>query len=148
MLVFALCATACGPDGLAVAECAAGPFEVFSEGVVDCALVSDSVTFVQKALNGEGVVRAEDFDREVAGIAITVRLTEEWISTRGNAVTGEFSIFTGVQVGPSMEALAHELLHAYDTRHWKFDTISHHDWDGRGYTMADRRFRAAMQLRR
>jgi len=125
-------------------RCELGSISISSVAPVDCEAAAANIDHARRAMDSAGAVLSADFDSDFAGLSVTIQEAETWRSARGHMVTGEVSVFGVLYVGPSMEAFVHELLHAHDARRWKFDTIAHHDWDGRGYTMADRRYRAAL----
>ena len=136
----------CGvPDGKVLGNCDYKGFHIQTEHALTahyCEFVGYQIEYAKKALDTRGLVSAEDFDKTFTNQNIRVHATD-CFQAFGHSVEGSNDFLGGdIDIGVTGQALVHELLHVWDSKHFKIFTSNHAGWDKNGYYDADNYFSA------
>jgi len=107
----------------------AGCLAFDSERELDGAAIASNAAAVQEAL--AGIVPPERFCEAFGGLPLLIRAAPSFDSPGDGAAVDGWTDGHQVQIGASMRALPHELLHV-----WAFQTagrLDHDDWEADGY---------------
>lgn len=77
-------------------------------------------------------VVGNDFCSEFDGVPVRILKQREWMSSENKMSAGNYDLFKGIVDNDRMDSLVHELLHAWETTHFR-DSSSHAGWNTNGY---------------
>lgn len=133
LIVVALLLSACGPG--AAYECTVpGIRSLVSEAPIDCIVVRDNFTLARQLLTAR-IIPPGEFAHDFGDIDFTVTGARTFDVWGVIEVWGYQDSFTGrIYVGRTMQGLAHEMLHQFDTAHGGgLTTGLHEGWSTNGY---------------
>ncbi len=88
----------------------------------------------------EKLMSARDYCDSLSHLTVTV-YPEEWQNPCGDPeARGCYDLFRGVSLNQSTKSLAHEVLHHWETIHFR-DSSDHQGWKTLGYGAIDRAYR-------
>lgn len=93
--------------------------------------------------SSEKAVSAEHFCPWYSELDVGVSQDMRWRMWTGEMVPGEYSLYDGVKLNPTMESLVHEMLHHADYKNGRLDSWRHPQWEERRFREASLGYKAA-----
>lgn len=78
------------------------------------------------------IMSVREFDEIYAQTPVHLLATKTF-HNGSQELLGSYEWLKGITLGREDRALGHEMLHHYETTHWKFDTAGHVNWVEKGY---------------
>lgn len=108
--------------------------KVTSDVPIYCDNLQRNIGKARNMLVTRGIVSNEEFCEVYKDLPIHIRKECIWDDFVGEQVVGTYYWYEGIKLNPTGEILLHEMLHHLDVSKFVLNTMSHPDWDKKGYT--------------